>query len=83
MNVTDKKALLLVLKKCFDDEIAHLELRLIRDEQAPRFDEVEKLDKDLGGAIKNGFLQARNGPHEILLKNRRERVNLLTKLIEE
>ena len=26
-----------LLKDCFEDEIAHLELRIIRDDQAPRF----------------------------------------------
>jgi hypothetical protein len=29
-----------LLKDCFADEIAHLELRMIRDAQAPRFEQL-------------------------------------------
>ncbi len=29
-----------LLRDCFEDEIAHLELRMIRDDQAPRFEKL-------------------------------------------
>lgn len=67
-----------LLKDCFEDELAHLELRMIRDDQAPRFEKLKKSHP----AIHRDFMRAREGPHEILLKNRRKRVELLTEIIE-
>lgn len=70
--------LLALLKDCFDDEIAHLELRMIRDAQAPRFEALKKTHPE----IYADFMRARTGPHETLLKNRRKRVKVLTAIIE-
>ena len=58
----NKNVLLKLLKDCFEDEIAHLELRMIRDSQAPRFE----LLKETHPEIYEDFMQARNGPHEVL-----------------
>ena len=33
-----RKAALDLIRDCFEDEVAHLELRIIRDDQAPRFE---------------------------------------------
>ena len=68
-----------LLRDCFEDEIAHLELRIIRDNQAPRFKSLKKSHPE----IYRDFMKARTGPHEILLKNRRKRVEALRALIEE
>lgn len=67
-----------LLKDAFEDEIQHLELRNIRDTQAPRFEALKESHPE----IYEDFMKARTGPHEILLKNRRKRVEVLTKLIE-
>ena len=67
-----------LLKDAYEDEIAHLELRMIRDDQAPRFEEL----KDSHPEIYEDFMRARSGPHEVLLKNRRKRVEILVALIE-
>jgi hypothetical protein len=78
MTINERKALIPILKGCFEDEIAHLELRLIRDAQAPRFEALAETHPE----IYRDFLAARSGPHEVLLRNRRERVEALTRLIE-
>lgn len=67
-----------LLKAAYADEIAHLELRMIRDTQAPRFESLKETHPE----IYEDFMKARTGPHEVLLKNRRERVTLLTEIIE-
>ncbi len=67
-----------LLKDAFEDEIAHLNLRIIRDAQAPRFLALQKSHPE----IYQDFIKARTGPHEILLKNRRKRVKVLTQIIE-
>jgi len=74
----DKYILLNLLKDCNDDQIAHLELRIIRDAQSPRFEAF----KESHPKIWKDFMRARSGPHEILLKNRLKRVKILTELIE-
>lgn len=75
----DKAEILLdLLKDCFADEIAHLELRRIRDAQAPRFEKLRETHPE----IYRDFVAARSGPHEVLLANRRKRVQVLTELIE-
>ena len=73
-----KNPLLDLLKDCFEDEIAHLELRQIRDAQAPRFKALKKSHPE----IYKDFMKARSTSHEVLLKNRRKRVAVLTSLIE-
>jgi hypothetical protein len=73
-----KEVALDLLKDCFDDEIAQLELRLIRDAQAPRFEALKETHPE----IYQDFMKARTGPHEVLLKNRRKRVEILTGIIE-
>lgn len=73
-----KESALDLLKDCFEDEIAHLELRMIRDTQAPRFAAL----KDTHPEILTDFLHARTGPHEVLHRNRKKRVAILTQFIE-
>ncbi len=73
-----RKIALDLLRDCFEDEIAHLELRIIRDDQAPRFEAL----KETQPAIFEDFMKARTGPHEVLLKNRRKRVEALRSIIE-
>jgi len=67
-----------LLKDCYEDEIAHLNLRIIRDNQAPRFKAIEATHPE----IYRDFMEARTVHHEILKKNRDKRVNELRKLIE-
>lgn len=74
-----KELYLELLTDCFEDEIAHLRLRIIRDTQAPRFEAL----KDSHPEIYKDFMKARTGPHEILLKNRRKREEILRNLIEQ
>jgi hypothetical protein len=75
--MTKEKALDL-LQDCFADEIAHLQLRIIRDTQAPRFEALKKIHPE----IYTDFMKARTGPHEVLLTNRRKRVKVLIEFIE-
>jgi hypothetical protein len=55
-----KQIALDLLRDCYEDEIAHLELRIIRDAQQPRF-EALRADHP---AIYHDFVIARTGPHE-------------------
>ena len=73
-----KEIALDLLKDCFEDELAHLELRIIRDTQSPRFEALQ----DSHPEIYADFMKARTGPHEVLLKNRQKRVEILKKIIE-
>lgn len=70
--------LLDLLKDCHADEEAHLQLRLIRDAQATRFEALKNSHPE----IYADFIKARTGPHEVLLRNRRKRVEVITGLIE-
>lgn len=67
-----------LLRDCFEDEVAHLQLRMIRDNQAPRFEALRETHPE----IYEDFMSARSGPHEVLLKNRRKRVEVLISIIE-
>lgn len=78
MTPADKTILKDLLKDCFEDELSHLDLRLIRDAQAPRFEALKESHPE----IHEDFIKARTGPHEILLRNRRKRVTILTEMIE-
>ena len=78
MQTEEKKILINLLKDAHADEIAHLQLRMIRDAQAPRFEKLKETHPE----IYEDFMKARTGPHEILLKNRRKRVEVLTRMIE-
>jgi uncharacterized protein with gpF-like domain len=73
-----KRQIIDLLKDCYEDELAHLELRMIRDAQAPRFEAL----KDTHPEIYEDFMKARGQWHEILLRNRRKRVEILTGIIE-
>ena len=44
-----------LLKDCHEDEIAHLELRMIRDAQAPRFEALKESHPE----IYRDFMKAR------------------------
>lgn len=79
VDAETKKLLLDLLGDCYADEIAHLKLRMIRDAQAPRFEALKETHPE----IHADFMEARNGPHEILLTNRRARVSALIRLIED
>jgi len=78
IDAATNNVLLDLLQDCFADEIAHLRLRLIRNAQAPRFEAL----RDTHPEIYEDFMNARTGPHEVLLGNRRLRVKVLTDLIE-
>jgi DNA repair photolyase len=78
LNKEEKEVLLSLLKDAYEDEIEHLRLRMIRDTQAPRFKDLEESHPE----IYADFMKARTGPHEILLKNRNRRVEVLKLLIE-
>lgn len=77
-EVKTKDILLDLLMNCHEDEREQLKLRMIRDAQAPRF----KALKESHPEIYADFMKARTGPHEVLLRNRRKRVEVLTRLIE-
>ena len=78
MNTQEKEILLALLSDAYEDEIAHLQLRIIRDNQEPRFESLRETNPE----IYADFMKARSGPHELLLQNRRERTRILTELIE-
>ena len=78
MNRDIRLTALDMLKDCYADEIAHLELRIIRDDQAPRFEALKETNPE----IYRDFMKARTGPHEILKNNRDKRVDLLKTIIE-
>ena len=67
-----------LLKDCFEDEIAHLHLRMIRDAQQPRFEALKESHPE----IYKDFMAARQEWHEILLRNRKKRIEVLTEIIE-
>lgn len=67
-----------LLRDCYEDELAHLELRIIRDDQAPRFEKLKESQPE----IWNDFMRARDEWHETLLKNRRKRIEVLRALVE-
>jgi len=73
-----KKVALDLLKDCYEDEMAHLELRMIRDAQQPRFEALKESHPE----IYRDFMAARVQWHEVLLRNRRKRVDMLTKIVE-
>jgi len=79
MNLTEKRYLLGLIKDCHREEEAHLELRLIREQQAKHFEAV----KDSHPEAYSLFMQARMGPHETLLAIRRNRLVVLTELFEQ
>jgi hypothetical protein len=78
MNEKVKDVVMEMLEQAYEDEIHHLKLRRIRDTQAPRFEAL----KDTHPEIYSDFMKARTGPHEVLLKNRRKRVQILTDIVE-
>jgi hypothetical protein len=67
-----------LMKNLHEDEIAHLKLRMIRDNQAPRFEALKESHPE----IYEEFMEARSGPHEILLKNRKILSEVLVNIIE-
>lgn len=67
-----------LLKDCYEDEIAHLNLRIIRDNQAPRFKALENSHPE----IYNDFMEARNVHHEVLKRNRDKRIHELRSIVE-
>lgn len=73
-----KRVILDLLNDCYEDEIAHLNLRMIRDAQQPRFEALKESHPE----IYKDFMSARNEWREILLRNRKKRVNILTKIVE-
>lgn len=73
-----RKVALELLIDCFADEVAHLELRMIRDNQAPRFHAL----KDTHPEIYEDFMRARSEHHETLLRNRQKRERILKQIIE-
>ena len=73
-----KRVLLDLLKDCYEDELAHLQLRLIRDAQQPRFEALKESHPE----IYKDFMAARQEWHEILLRNRKKRIEVLTEIIE-
>jgi len=73
-----RKVTINLLDDSYKEEIAHLELRLIRDTQAPRFEAL----KDTYPEIYEDFMKARNVHHETILKTRKNRVPILTKIAE-
>lgn len=77
MDRADKEELIDLLADTFDEEILHLQLRLIREAQAPRFEALGKKNKQIMG----DFVDARNH-HTNLLEIRRRRMKKLTELIE-
>lgn len=74
----NKQIALMLLNETYKEEIAHLELRMIRDTQAPRFEAL----KDSHPEIYSDFMKARTGPHEILLEARKNRIAILTAIVE-
>ena len=67
-----------LLRLAHEDEVAHLKLRMIRDDQAPRFEGLKKSHPE----IYKDFMEARSGPHETLLKNRVVLRDILTAVVE-
>ena len=74
----NKKILLELLADAFAEEVEHLKLRLIRENQEPRFEALKKTHPE----IYADFMKARNSCHEKLLRIRRKRQRILTRLIE-
>lgn len=77
-NIDMRDVALALMKNAHEDEIAHLQLRMIRDNQAPRFEAL----KESFPEIYDEFMEARSGPHVVLLNNRRVLVEVLTNIIE-
>ena len=77
-KVDIRNVALALMKNAHEDEVAHLQLRMIRDNQAPRFEAL----KEAFPEIYSEFMEARSGPHETLLRNRKTLVEVLTNIIE-
>jgi len=78
MSEQIKRIALGLLKDCYEDEIAHLQLRMIRDAQEPRFEAIKGEHPE----IWEDFQKARIDCHEVLLRNRRKRETILRSIIE-
>jgi len=77
MNI--KRRLMALMKDCYEDEVAHMELRMIRDAQKPRF---EALREDHPEIYKD-FMRAHTEVHEILRENRVRRLEVLEDIVQE
>jgi UDP-N-acetylmuramyl tripeptide synthase len=77
MNI--KRRLMGLVKDCYEDEVAHTELRMIRDAQKPRFEAL----KNKYPEIYEDFMRAHVTVHEILRENRRKRLEILDDIILE
>ena len=77
MNI--KRRLMSLLKDCYEDEMAHTELRMIRDKQKPRFEALRKKHPE----IYKDFMRAHMEVHEILRENRVKRIDTLDEMILE
>ncbi|HUX61341.1 MAG TPA: hypothetical protein VMV32_08510 [Ignavibacteriaceae bacterium] len=77
MNI--KRRLMSLLRDGYEDEMAHMELRLIRDAQKPRFEAL----RDKQPEIYEDFMRAHTEVHVILRKNREIRTQVLNEIIEE
>ena len=60
------------------NEIAHLNLRIIRDNQSPRFESIKETHPE----IWEDFNKARGVHHETLKKIRDKRINVLHSVVE-
>ncbi len=77
MDSATKEIMIGLLEDTFGEEICHLRLRRIREDQAPRFDALKAAHPE----INSDFLKAR-AVHDQLRDARRRRIATLTKMIE-
>jgi len=77
MNI--KRRLMGLVKDCYEDEMAHTELRMIRDAQKPRFVALKEDHPE----IYRDFMRAHTEVHEILRENRQKRLEILDDIIQE
>ena len=67
-----------LLVDCFQEELAHLRLRMIRDRQQPRFEALRDSHPD----IYADFVLARTDCHEVLKDIRERRIAVLRRIVE-
>jgi len=77
-DIKTREVAIQLLRMEYEDEIAHLRLRVIRDRQEPRFKAIKAEHPE----IFKDFMLARTDIHETLLRNRRTRQEVLRVMAE-
>lgn len=79
MKANIKRCLMSLLKDCYEDQMSHTELRMIRDSQKPRLYKLSIMHPE----IYKDFMRAHTEIHKILRENREKRIKAIDEIILE